>query len=137
MLGHITPNALVMIDHKEDLPIRRSQEEFYASLAKVENLNPDIVHPAHGQPITDYRKTIELYRTCYRKRSEAIMAELASGEQTIYPMARRLFPELGGIRLPLEIFLAISEVYSHLQILELENRIEWWNNGRRVIVRAK
>jgi len=45
------------------------------------------------------------------------------GEKHIYNMARRLFPDIGGLRLPLEIFLAISEVYTTIQVLQKEGRI--------------
>ncbi len=47
---------------------------------------------------------------------------LYSGDKTVYQIARTLFPELGGKRFSLELFLAISEVYTHLQVLEQEGK---------------
>ena len=35
IIEHITPNAFIMMDEREILPVRLSQEEFYESLAKI------------------------------------------------------------------------------------------------------
>jgi len=118
ILGHITPNAFVMMESDFDIPWRMSQVEFYDSLKKIESLTPRIVYPAHGKPITDLPKTAAMYREQFSLRQEKILAILKKGEFTVYKIARNLFPEISGKRLPLEIFLAVSEVFTHLQVLE-------------------
>jgi len=123
ILGHITPNAFVMLESDFDIPRRMSQVEFYDSLRKIESLAPRIVYPAHGNPITDLSETAAMYREQFSLRRGKILAILKKGESTVYRIARRLFPEIGGKRLPLEIFLAVSEVFTHLQALEKDGMV--------------
>lgn len=123
ILGHITPNAFVMLESDFDIPWRMSQLEFYDSLKKVESLAPRIVYPAHGKPVTSLPETAAMYREQFSLRQEKILAILKKGEFTVYRIARSLFPEISGKRLPLEIFLAVSEVFTHLQVLEKDGQV--------------
>jgi len=118
ILGHITPNAFVMMESDFDIPWRMSQVEFYDSLKKIETIAPRIVYPAHGAPIADLDQTVSMYREQFSIRKEKIINILQNGELTVYEIVRKLFPEISGKRLPLEIFLAVSEVFTHLQVLE-------------------
>jgi len=123
VLGHITPNAFVMLESDFDIPWRMSQLEFYDSLRKIESLAPRIVYPAHGKPITDLPGTAAMYREQFSLRQEKILAILRKGAFPVYRIARSLFPEISGKRLPLEIFLAVSEVFTHLQVLEKDGMV--------------
>ena len=124
ILGHITPNAFVMLEPDFELPVRLSQEEFYDSLGRVEKLAPRLILPAHGAIITDLKETVSMYRSQFGLRQERILSILNDHEYTVYRTARILFPDIGGARLPLEIYLAISEVYTHLQVLQKLGRVE-------------
>lgn len=124
ILGHITPNAFVMLEKGPLLPVRSSQVEFFDSLRKVEELSPKTVYPAHGERIDDAGKTIAMYREQFLLRQKNILSILSTGEFTVYQTARKLFPDIRGKRLPLEVFLAISEVYSHLQVLQKDNAVK-------------
>jgi glyoxylase-like metal-dependent hydrolase (beta-lactamase superfamily II) len=123
ILGHITPNAFVMLEADFDLPRRMSQVEFYESLKKIENISPRIAYPAHGDPIHDVLATINMFREQFSLRQKNIMSILTGGEYTVYQIGRKLFPDVHGTRLPLEIFLMVSEVYTHLQVIEKEGRV--------------
>jgi len=52
-----------------------------------------------------------------------IMNILKNGESTAYQIGKRLFPNIDRKKLPLEIYLFISEVYSHIQILERDGLV--------------
>ena len=121
ILGHITPNAFVMLESDFILPRRMSQVEFYDSLRKIEEIGPRIVYPVHGEPIEDVAKTIAMFREQFSVRQNSILTLLARGDSTVYEIGRKLFPDISGKRLPLEIFLMVSEVYTHLQVLEKDN----------------
>ena len=121
VLGHITPNAFVMLEADIDLPRRLSQVEFYDSLRKIEALSPRMVYPAHGNPISDLAETATMFRDQFSLRQKNILSILGDGTSTVYRIARKLFPDIRGWRLPLEIYLAVSEVYTHLQVLEREH----------------
>ena len=123
ILGHITPNAFVMLETDFVLPRRMSQVEFYDSLGRIEKISPRTVYPAHGEPIEDIGKTIALFREQFLQRRKNIMSILNEDEHTVYQIGRKLFPEIRGIRLPLEVFLAVSEVYTHLQVLQKDTLV--------------
>ncbi len=124
ILGHITPNAFVMLETDFVLPRRMSQVEFYDSLRKIEEIGPRVVYPAHGEPIEDVRKTIAMFREQFLQRQNNILSIVSAGEFTVYEIGRKLFPDIRGKRLPLEVFLAVSEVYTHLQVLEKEKIVK-------------
>ena len=123
VIGHITPNAFVMLEDDVILPRRLSQVEFYNSLRKIEALSPRMVYSAHGRPIADLTETANMFREQFSLRQKNILSILSDGSSTVYRIARRLFPDIRGWRLPLEIYLAVSEVYTHLQVLEKENMV--------------
>jgi len=123
IIEHITPNAFIMLDEKEKLPVRLSQDEFYESLARIKKLSPAMIYPAHGKAVSDIDKIINGYEDAFAERQEKILSIVRSGEKNIYRIARILFPEIGGMKLPLEIFLSISEVYTNIQVLQKEGKV--------------
>jgi glyoxylase-like metal-dependent hydrolase (beta-lactamase superfamily II) len=123
IIEHITPNAFIMLDDKEMLPVRLSQDEFYESLAKVKKLSPSVIYSAHGKAVSDIDKIINGYEKAFAERQEKVLSLVHAGEKNVYKIARSLFPEIGGFRLPLEIFLSISEVYTNIQVLQKEGKV--------------
>jgi glyoxylase-like metal-dependent hydrolase (beta-lactamase superfamily II) len=123
IIEHITPNAFIILDEKEELPVRLSQDEFYQSLDKIKKLSPSIIYSAHGKTVTDVDKIVAGYRSAFTERQEKVLSVVRGGEISLYRIARLLFPEIGGVRLPLEIFLSISEVYTTVQVLQREGKV--------------
>ncbi|MFW6236793.1 MAG: MBL fold metallo-hydrolase [Desulfosudaceae bacterium] len=137
VLPHITPNAFVMLEEGRPLPSRLSQQEFYDSLEKVSRLNPRIIYPAHGQPITDFPSIRDMYVDNFTERENRILEILGDAEMSVYALARRLFPNLNTARLPLEIFLAVSEVYTHVQVLEDKGQVQIGTGGGGLVIRRR
>ncbi|MBU1169941.1 MAG: MBL fold metallo-hydrolase [Proteobacteria bacterium] len=124
ILGHITPNALPMLEKGHRLPIRISQKEFFESLRIVEALNPKIVYPAHGKPIRTFSRTHQMYINSFEKRQQSIFEIIQNNPgKSIYAMARDHFSNLSGPRFFLDLYLAISEIYTHIQMLEELGRV--------------
>jgi glyoxylase-like metal-dependent hydrolase (beta-lactamase superfamily II) len=123
VIEHITPNAFIILEENEELPVRLSQDEFYQSLDKIKKLSPSVIYSAHGKTVTDIDKMIAGYRSAFAVRREKVLAIVRGGEKSVYRIARLLFPEIGGLRLPLEIFLSISEVYTTIQVLQREGMV--------------
>jgi len=123
IIEHITPNAFIMMDEREILPVRLSQEEFYESLAKIKCFSPLMIYSSHGKEISDIDKIVAEYEKAFAERKENVLSLVHSGEKNVYRIARLLFPEIGSLRLPLEIFLSISEVYTTIQVLQKEGKI--------------
>jgi glyoxylase-like metal-dependent hydrolase (beta-lactamase superfamily II) len=124
ILGHITPNALPVLDNNAPLPVRRSQEEYYKSLEIIEKINPAIIYPGHGAEIRSFSKLFAFYRDSFRKR-QAKLNDIVTKQPglNVYEIARRLFPGLKGKSYVLDLYLAISEAYTHLQMLQARGRI--------------
>ena len=123
IIEHITPNAFLMLDEKEKLPVRSSQNEFYESLVKIKNLLPLMIYSAHGNAVSDLDQMIDGYKKAFAERQEKVLSLVRAGEKNVYRIARLLFPEIGGVRLPLEIFLSISEVYTNIQVLQKNGKV--------------
>ena len=123
IIEHITPNAFIMLDENERLPVRLSQDEFYESLAKIKKLSPSMIYSAHGKSVSDLDKIINGYEKAFAERQGRVLSKVLSGEKNVYRITRSLFPEIGGLRLPLEIFLSISEVYTNIQVLQREGKV--------------
>ena len=69
IIEHITPNAFIMMDEKEILPVRLSQEEFYKSLARIRELAPLMIYPAHGKAIANVDEIIASYEKAFLERN--------------------------------------------------------------------
>jgi glyoxylase-like metal-dependent hydrolase (beta-lactamase superfamily II) len=125
ILGHITPNALPVLEKNTPLPVRRSQEEFYSSLDVIEKIDPAVIYPGHGAKIRDLAKLCTFYRNAFRHRQTQLLHIVKQHPGlSIYRIARRLFPALKGKAFVLDLYLAISEVYTHLQVLEVRGCIQ-------------
>ncbi|HON80314.1 MAG TPA: MBL fold metallo-hydrolase [Spirochaetota bacterium] len=123
LLAHITPNAFVMLEKGSPLPSRLSQAEFFSSLDRIAALKPSMVYPGHGREISEHGAVIAMYRKNFEERQKRILEILGTSRMTPYGIAKKLFPDFRGKRLMRELFLIISEVYSHLQVLEKEGRV--------------
>ncbi|MEW6079032.1 MAG: MBL fold metallo-hydrolase [Thermodesulfobacteriota bacterium] len=134
ILPHITPNAFVMLEEGRPLPTRLSQKEFYESVDKVNRLAPCLVFPAHGRPMEDLAAVTRMYAENFSQRENLILGIITGGESVVYRIARKLFPRLNTARLPLEIFLAVSEVYTHIQMLEFRGIVATRVEGDRLII---
>lgn len=124
LLAHITPNAFVMMERGSVAPLRLSQEEFFSSLDRIEALNPAVVYPGHGGEIRDPGAVIRMYRNNFNDRQKKILGILGSRSMTPFKIGKKLFPDFRGKQLMRELFLIISEVYSHLQVLEKRGRVK-------------
>jgi len=138
LLPHITPNAFFMLEPGVSWPVRLSQEEFYDSISRIEGVNPLIVFPGHGAEIKNVKEVAEMYRCQYEKRDRKILDIIEKNELTVYEIARLLFPDLKGIKKQiLDIYLAVSEVFTHLQVLEKKGLVRFKRDGRKAYVSLK
>ncbi len=126
ILGHITPNALPMLERDASLPVRQSQTEYFNSLDTIARLNPGTIYPAHGKEIEDFSTIHRIYRDCFTQRQASILSFIREKPmQSIYMIARQMFPKIQGSTFVLNLFLALSEVFTHLQVLESEGLAQW------------
>lgn len=130
VIKHITPNPFLSLDEddardhdrQECLSYRRfpSLRAYFESLDRIRALNPAIIHCGHGEPVENFPEHHQGLLAFHRKRLEAIRGCLRRGVQTVYEVAVCLFPEVAGRNNP---FLAISEVYAHLDLMEEKGEV--------------
>lgn len=139
VLAHITPNALAMVEDGLDIPLRRAQDEFYKSLSIIEEIAPKVVHPGHGRAMDDLPEIASMYRKLFSERQEKILDLLGQGGQTVWDVARKLFPDIRqfSYRYALEAYLAVSEVFTHAQELEALEKTALVRAGNRVLIRKE
>jgi glyoxylase-like metal-dependent hydrolase (beta-lactamase superfamily II) len=133
ILKHITPNPLFELK-KEALrdPGYQSLKAYLRSLERIEGIDARYVFPGHGEFIEDLRGLISGYRHHHRERMERIWKALERGSRPLYHIIDEVFdfvPEF-------DVFLAISEILVHLELLIEEGRAELVDPGPPAYYRA-
>jgi glyoxylase-like metal-dependent hydrolase (beta-lactamase superfamily II) len=92
---------------------------YTASLERVRDMHLRLVLPGHGDVIESPSARIEELLSFIGGRRRLIRDILTGGAQTPVQIMDKLFPDLPGD----ELFLAISEVIGHLEVLEEEGLV--------------
>lgn len=100
-------------------PRTRSLVEYMASMRRVAALDVSVAWPGHGEPITNHRALIEQRLKHHAERCEYIAGLLSAGPHSVYELTAQMFPRLPDAQL----FLGVSEVIGHLDVLEAEGRV--------------
>jgi glyoxylase-like metal-dependent hydrolase (beta-lactamase superfamily II) len=113
LLGGISPNPL--IQRPWTVPGGyRSLKAYASSLVRVEGLNLKVGYPGHGELIANPTERARALLGQIRARRETILEILSRRrDQTVYDIVKRLFPQLPEG----QVFLAVSEVWAHLEQL--------------------
>lgn len=133
ILKHITPNPIMEIDrnHLRD-PHYQSLGAYLNSLEKLTNLDVRFVFPGHGEYVEDLPGIISTYRVHHRQRMDLVWSALKKKSRPLYHLIGDVFPFVGED----EIFLAISEILVHLEMLADDRRAELVDSGPPAIYRA-
>jgi len=113
LLPHITPNPLMEPDH--DKPGRRlpALKQYLSGLDALEKLDIAMVFPGHGGTFNDFRSVINVGRRHHQSQFARIKDKLKSGGLNAFQLSRAIYPGLKGW----EIFLGLSEILAHLDLL--------------------
>ncbi|AVX30543.1 Glyoxylase, beta-lactamase superfamily II [Carboxydocella thermautotrophica] len=117
ILSDISPNPI--LDKGKDGQRRRSMLEYLQSVEMVAALPVKLVYPGHGQPFTDLAAVLERFRDYHQQREQTVMAALDITPQTPYQIACQVYPDMKA----LDVFLGISKVWGHLDLLEQEGKV--------------
>lgn len=119
LLPDISSNPILEPPLPGEIERPRSLAQYLRSLKRLEALEIAVAWPGHGVPITDHRSLIGQRMQFHRQRAEEIAAILFEEPKTAFQIATSLFSDLQGM----QVFLAVSEVIGHLDILEEEGRV--------------
>ena len=119
IIKHISPNPIVE-PRRKDLrdPCYQSLAAYLSTLDRLKSLEADFVFPGHGEYLRDLRTIIETYSKHHKERMDLIWMALKKRQNTIYNLINEIFPYMPEDH----IFLGISEIISHLEILIRQGR---------------
>lgn len=114
LLRHITPNPFHEVNRSRlgDASYK-SLKAYTASLDRIEHLDISSVFPGHGEPFQDVKSLLKGYRSQHLQRSRTVLSALGTTPRSIYDLMTSVFPGIDES----ESFLAVSEVFVHLELL--------------------
>lgn len=119
LLRDITSNPVLEPPARGETERPRALADYIASMKQTAQLDIRVALPAHGEPIYDVRALVDARVVFHRARLDHIEQQLDGCATTAYELCKLLFPELKSF----DIFLGLSEVIGHLDILEIEGRV--------------
>jgi len=133
IIKHITPNPFVEIDRNQLRdPQYQSLKAYLNSLDKLAGLEVHFIFPGHGEYIEDLPAIISAYRVHHRDRMDLVWKALKKKSRPLYQLIEDVFPFVPEN----DVFLAISEIFVHLEILMNEGRAELADPGPPALYRA-
>ena len=122
MLAKISSNPVLESPLRGEPQRPRSLLDYFRSLRKVADLDVRQVLTGHGPPIENHRALVEQRLTMHQERLQRILSFLAEGAHTPYQICQALFPNPAAH----DVFLTMSEVIAHLDVLEVEGQVVRW-----------
>jgi len=119
ILKHITPNPNMEPDPTNFTARLPTLNQYLGGLDLLENLNPRLILPGHGNNIDNSREAVKKAREHHRERLKALTSVLENNSISVYQLMRFYYPQIKGF----EIYLGISEVFAHVDYLLAEDRI--------------
>jgi glyoxylase-like metal-dependent hydrolase (beta-lactamase superfamily II) len=137
LLNGITPNPVMeplppeghpaAVPHAPGRALTLGQ--FLGALDQAAAMPVRQVLPGHGPIITDHRTLVEGYKARHERRLGRLWEKIQHGA-TPYAVAREVFPKVREM----DIFLALSEVLAHLDLLAVRGQAEVVEGGVFVAV---
>lgn len=119
LLRDVTSNPVLEPPNHGETERPRALVDYLVSMEKTAQLPIRIVLPAHGDPIYDVRALVDARVAFHRSRLDHIEEQLGCCATTAYELCNILFPDLKSF----DIFLGLSEVIGHLDVLEQQGRV--------------
>jgi len=119
VIDKITPNPFLAPDPHGLHGRFPSLRAYLETLERIRELRPAVIHGGHNRPVTDYEKHFEWSMRLHHKRQDAVRSCLRSKPHTAMQVAACLFPEEARHG----SFLALSEVFAHLDLLEEQGEL--------------
>jgi glyoxylase-like metal-dependent hydrolase (beta-lactamase superfamily II) len=91
----------------------RALVTYLASLRATREMDITVVHPGHGEPITDHRALIDERIAGHERRLRKIAGILADGPKSAFEIAQSMW---GNVAVT-QAFLTLSEVLGHIDLL--------------------
>jgi glyoxylase-like metal-dependent hydrolase (beta-lactamase superfamily II) len=113
LLPDVSPNPLLEPSLDEPGERRRSLKEYLGSLERMGGMGLELAYPGHGGLIEDPPELIASTIEHHLKRKAQVAALMGPDGKTPYDLAKEVYPNVSGY----DIFLAVSEVVAHLDLV--------------------
>lgn len=133
LLPDISANAFVEAPPPGLAGRPRTLLQYREHLLRVRALPADMVYPGHGAPFRGHRALIDRRFAEQDERCARIAEALAAGPLTALEVSGDLFPQLRGRA----VYLGISEVVGHLDLMESRGQVAVDGNGGVLRFRLK
>jgi glyoxylase-like metal-dependent hydrolase (beta-lactamase superfamily II) len=133
VLKRVTPNPVLSPDPVDPTRRFRSLAEYLVSLARLRGFSPTLVHGGHGDAVTDYEELFNRYLRAIRERQSAVISLVPKAGATAWDVARELFPGADDVHR----FLAVSESVAHLDLAQMEGKLEVELSEAREVYRRR
>jgi glyoxylase-like metal-dependent hydrolase (beta-lactamase superfamily II) len=119
LLRDITSNPVLETPRLGMTQRPRSLVDYKRSLLRIRELQVRKVLPGHGEPAYDHRALVDEILAHHLERARLILQLLREKDSTVYELGLALF---GAKSTGVELFLVMSEIIGHLDVLELEGK---------------
>ncbi|MGI9657278.1 MAG: MBL fold metallo-hydrolase [Gaiellaceae bacterium] len=135
LLGHISSNPVLHrpLDTEPDARQRRpALIRYLASLEDTCKLDLEELLPGHGDAISYYKDLVYDRQQHHAERKERIFEEIAAGPRTARTVSKAVWPALPTD----QVYLALSEVLGHVDLLIEEERVVEEESDGLITLRA-
>ncbi|MGB7621381.1 MAG: MBL fold metallo-hydrolase [Terriglobia bacterium] len=121
VIKRITPNPILNEDPSRPGKRYPSLKNYLASLEKLQSLGPELVCSGHGDDVDEFPALYSKMMRHHEARQGKVLALLHGREKSLWALVQELFPEVGNSGM----FLALSEAFAHVDLLEEGSRVRW------------
>ncbi|HXC46347.1 MAG TPA: MBL fold metallo-hydrolase, partial [Solirubrobacteraceae bacterium] len=120
LLKHISSNPLISkpLDGADDKR-PRALMSYMDSLRLTREMDLQVVHPGHGEPVEDHRALIDERFRMHERRANKLYGLIAARPRNAYELAQEMW---GNVAVT-QAFLTLSEVLGHVDLLIDEGRV--------------
>lgn len=119
LIKHISSNPLASLELDDSGRRRRALVDYLASMQATRDMDVAWVLAGHGEPFADHRALIDERFSGHRRRAEKLARLIEEQPRSAHELA----VELWGRVATTQVFLTLSEVLGHTDVLEDEGRI--------------
>jgi glyoxylase-like metal-dependent hydrolase (beta-lactamase superfamily II) len=121
ILAEITPNPVLTVSVHAENARTRSLPTYISELRRLLDVEATVGYGGHGDPIPDLHGRVRETIAHHEERKRDIARLVAEdGTPTAYELMQEMFGDLPTT----EVFLGISEVIGHLDMLEADGQVE-------------
>jgi glyoxylase-like metal-dependent hydrolase (beta-lactamase superfamily II) len=121
LIKHISSNPLISrpLDGAEPAERPQALVAYLASLRATRDMELEVVHPGHGDPVDDHRALIDERFAMHERRAAKLHGLVAERPRTAHELAQELW---GNVAVT-QAYLTLSEVLGHVDLLLDDGRV--------------